>query len=502
MFQSVFTFLFKYQPLVFEQGKFVFGASRTMWLVAAVATAVGVYALWTYRGLAAASSRARSLLLATRVALLALGVFALLRPMLLLKVAVPQQNYVGVLVDDSRSMQIQDFDGKPRSEFARDQLGRVDAPLLTELGKRFNIRMYRFSESAERLQSSADLTFQGTGTHLGDAVDRARDELSGLPVAGIVLVSDGADNSTETLDESIAGLRSQAMPVFSVGVGREQLTRDIQLTRAETPRRVLKGASLVIDVVVTQIGYAGQKVPLVVEDAGRIVSTQEITLPNDGESETVHVRFVASEVGPRVFRFRIPVQNREEVPENNLRDILVDVYDWREKVLYLEGEPRPEAKFIRLAANLDNNLQVVLLQRTADAGVDSPDKYLRLGVDSGEELQNGFPSTREELDTYRSIILGSVEASAFSREQLSMLEDFVDVRGGSLMMIRRRPVLFRRRLGRDAAGRRAARRHRAARGAQRGAVLHRIDRAADARGREQPGDADHRQGGGRRRQVA
>ena len=62
------------------------------------------------------------------------------------------------------------------------------------------------------------------------------------------------------------------MPVFAVGVGKERLTRDVQVTRVETPRRALKGASLVLDVVVTQTGYAGTKVPLIVEDDGRIVS--------------------------------------------------------------------------------------------------------------------------------------------------------------------------------------------------------------------------------------
>ena len=176
--------------------------------------------LWTYRQLAAVRSRDRAVLIGVRIALVAIVLFALLQPMLLLKVAVPQQNFVGVLLDDSRSMQVADHNGGPRSDFINEQLGRADAPLLTELGKRFQLRVFRFSSSAERLQSTGDLTFEGTGTRMGEALDRARDELSGLPVAGLVLVSDGADNSETTLDESIAGLKSQAMPVFAVGVGR------------------------------------------------------------------------------------------------------------------------------------------------------------------------------------------------------------------------------------------------------------------------------------------
>lgn len=434
MFESLFSFLFKYEWLVYQQGQFVLGATRSMWLAAGLAGLASVYALWTYRAVAALPVRDRATLLAVRIALFAVVLFALLRPMLLLKVAVPQQNFVGILLDDSRSMQIGDQDGKPRSDFVLSQLGRSDAPLLTELGKRFQVKVFRFSSAAERLQSTADLTFQGTGTRLGEAFDRARQELSGLPVAGLVLATDGSDNSQQTLDESIAGLKSQAMPVFAIGIGRDRLTRDVQITRVETPRRSLKGASLVLDVVVTQTGLAGTKVPLFVEDDGRVVSSQDITLPGDGESETVKVRLKATESGPRVFKFRIPVQANEEVSQNNQREALIEVYNRREKILFLEGQPRFEPKFIRRATENDDNLQIALLWRTAEATVTVPDKYYRF-VEGPEELQNGFPQTREELFSYRGVILGSVEASAFTPEQQRMLEDFVDVRGGGLLVL-------------------------------------------------------------------
>src|SRR6185295_1164927 len=65
----------------------------------------------------------------------------------------------------------------------------------------------------------------------------------------------------------------------------------------------------------------------------------------------------------------------------------------------------------------------------------APDKYLRLGVDGAEELVAGFPTTREELFKYRGIILGSMEANAFTADQLRMLGEYVDVRGGGLLML-------------------------------------------------------------------
>ena len=50
--------------------------------------------------------------------------------------AVPQRNYVGVLIDDSRSMRIADRNGRTRADFIRDSIAVADAqrsPLAPEL---------------------------------------------------------------------------------------------------------------------------------------------------------------------------------------------------------------------------------------------------------------------------------------------------------------------------------------------------------------------------------
>ncbi len=192
---------------------------------------------------------------------------------------------------------------------------------------------------------------------------------------------------------------------------------------------MLKGSSLVVDVVVSQTGYGGRTVPLNVEDQGRIVTTEQITLPPDGQSLTARVHFTANEAGARLFRFRVPPQDGEEVTQNNTRDMLLEVRDRREKVLYFEGEPRAEAKFVHQAVENDKNLQVAMLIRTAE------NKYYRREISSADELATGFPKTREELFAYRGLILGSVEAAAFTPEQLRMISDFVNKRGGGLLML-------------------------------------------------------------------
>jgi uncharacterized membrane protein len=353
----------------------------------------------------------------------------LFRPVLVVKAAVPQQNFLAVLLDDSRSMKIADHEGGARAEFVRREFGAPDRGALKALSDKFMVRTFRFSAAASRVDAEDDLTFNGGQTRLGVALEGARQELAGLPLAGLVVVTDGADTAEDALGTSLLALKSQGVPVFTVGVGRETLPRDIQIGRVSTPRFALKGTTLMIDVLINQTGFAGKTIALDVEDEGRIVGSQQVALPTDGSAATARVRFTVAEAGPRVFRFRVAPQEGELVVENNAREAMIDVRDRREKILYFQGEPRFDVRFIRQAVHEDKNLQLVLLQRNAD------NKYYRANVDGGDELPGGFPKTREELFAYRAIILGSIEAGAFTGDQLQMIADFVDRRGGGLMML-------------------------------------------------------------------
>ena len=430
MFESLFELLFKYRPLVFRQGDFVLSSSWPFAVLALAVAAAAAVTLLTYaRARGKSQAFDRWVLSALRLAALAVLFFCLFRPVLVLSSVVPQQNFLGVLIDDSRSMEIADRDDTPRSAFVGQHFATEESPLHAALADRFALRFFRFSSSTARLDTVADLSFDGTRTDLGQPLDRAREELTGVPLSGLVVISDGADNSGATLSESLRALAADAVPVYTVGLGREEFARDIQLSRVETPRSVLKGTSMVVDVVVAQVGYDGARVTLQVEDEGRIVNTEEVQFPNNGEPATVRVRFTVSEAGPRIFRFRVPPQPGEMVTQNNTRDVLVVVEDRKEKILYFEGEPRFEVKFIRRAVADDENLQVVVLQRTAE------NKFLRIQVEDADDLLGGFPKTREELFQYSGLILGSVEASYFTPDQLRMIADFVNQRGGGFMML-------------------------------------------------------------------
>ena len=169
---------------------------------------------------------------------------------------------------------------------------------------------------------------------------------------------------------------------------------------------------------------------MTVEANGRIVATEEVTLPRRGD--------IAAYAPPRAAdarrNYRLTVRARpisgEIVTENNAYATVLEVRPGPARMLYVEGEPRPEFAFLRRAVADDSSLQVVGLMRSAER------KFLRLGGEGQPRAASAdSPSRREELFKYRAIILGSVESSFFTGDQLRMLAEFVSQRGGSLLAL-------------------------------------------------------------------
>src|SRR6185436_19759842 len=122
--EGIFQFLFKYRPTEFAKGNFAFGAPYSVFILLIVVAAVALAAVMSYSGVRGKSTaRDRWVLGGLRVAALGVVLACLFRPMLLLSSAVPQRNYVGVLIDDSRSMRIADRDGKARSDWVQHAFG-------------------------------------------------------------------------------------------------------------------------------------------------------------------------------------------------------------------------------------------------------------------------------------------------------------------------------------------------------------------------------------------
>src|SRR6266545_247724 len=363
--ETIFEFLFKYRPFLFEKGKVVFQTfwpGYVTWILAAGAVALSYY---LYRRTSTVlPSTWRFALMALRCLSLLVLLFVFLQPVLVLHTVIPQKSFVAIAYDISKSMEIRDgAEGQSRLDIEKHLLRPVGNPVLDELGKKFKVRNFRFSNSADRASGFEDLPRHGNVTNLERTLTQIVAELGNAPISGIVLITDGADNRSANLAATMAQLRARNIPVYAVGIGSPDFSRDTEVVRVSTPKKVLKDTMVEADVAVRATGYAGRRAKLVVKEKQRQIQSQEITLGSDGEVRTYKVSFSSESAGPKIFDFKVEPFQNEVISENNDQDVLVRVEDEHPQILYCEGEPRWLHGFLRRAVQEDKNLQLLTLLR-------------------------------------------------------------------------------------------------------------------------------------------
>ncbi len=434
--EAVFAFLFKFPPYLYRRGELALAPAFPPGVLIAAGAAAFLVLLLALRGVRTPTPlRDRLILGGLRVVVYLILAGCLLRPVLLLSRAVPQRNVLGILLDDSRSMRLADQGGATRLDAVRRVFGDSAGSLSGRLADHFILRYFRFAADAGPIARAAALRGAGTRTDLASALEAARQELAGVPLAGLVLVTDGADNAGADLTPPLLALAARQIPVYTVGVGQERFARDLAIERVVLPGSALAGAGVLAEVMLRVRGLGGKRVTLTAEDEGRIVVQREVSLPESGDVVWTRLRLPPLPQGARRLTFRVTPLPGEAVNENNEQSTVLRVRPGPERILYLEGEPRPEFAFVRRAVAGDSALQLVALLRSAKG------KFLRLGVGDSLELAGGFPARREDLFRYRALVLGSVEASFFTADQLRMISDFVSRRGGGLIALGGRAAL-------------------------------------------------------------
>ena len=421
------------EPTIFnalEEGTFSFALGISPWLfgLAVLAIFIGVWLTYlkTTRPI---SPPWKAFFVGTRGSVLVLLLFCLLRPVITTIQTSPQETYLGILIDDSQSMSIADL---PGGQSRRDGVEEVlfDGGLVEELSDSFQIRTFRFDKGTQRIAGAGDLLQAGTASSIDQALNYVNDQLSGLRLGGLLLVSDGADNSGAA-DPVVTAqdFGARQVPIFTIGVGKESIPEDIGIVDVSSVETVLEGSVFTVQAGIIHQGFEGQEVEISVRDGEEVVASEIVTL---GVSEVT--RRYELEITPErpeliVYDLQVELQPGEIIEENNSYSFLVDNSEKSAlDVLYVEGHPRNEYKFIRRALEGDESIRLATYLQTG------PEKYYRQGIESSTELSSGFPSTKEELYRYEAIILGDIEENFFNADELQMIEDFVAERGGGFLM--------------------------------------------------------------------
>jgi uncharacterized membrane protein len=426
----MFELFFKYPSAVFSKGTFVLIGGWPVWLllIAIVVAAVGLGMLIRKRstGSVRMAGIRSAMVWLLQTALAAVLLLMLWHPALSVATLRPQQNIVAVVVDDSSSMAIDDAGSGSRRGAA---LKVLNSGLLDALQKRFQVRLYRLSDQLERIQKLEQLNSFGQSTHIGESLKQVLADASSLPIGAVVLLSDGADNSGGIDLETISEIRRQRIPIHTIGFGREKMARDIEIADVQVPQRALPDSRLSAQVSFHQNGYSGQSAKITLRDGQKLLASKQVTLKADGVEQTEPVLFGAGTAGVKTIDISIDPLPNEENAKNNHVTRLVNVDQRKPRILYMEGEPRWEFKFLRRAVEDDRNINLVTILRTTQ------NKIYRQGVKDENELKDGFPTKVEELFGFEGLIIGSSEAAYFTASQQQLIRDFVDRRGGGLLFL-------------------------------------------------------------------
>nr|MDQ3070674.1 glutamine amidotransferase [Acidobacteriota bacterium] len=359
---------------------------------------------------------------ALRAASLIALLILLLKPVWLTPLP-PGGTAVAVLVDASRSMSIDDT-GETRLARAR---ALVSDRIRPALGSDFDVSVFTFGGSVSDAPLAEAAAIE-RHSDLRGAVAEIRNRYRDRRLAGIVLLSDGAD--TGGLVASSAG----GPPVFAaaVGAGEPQLDREVVSVSVDDEAQLQSLMDLTI-----AVAARGTFDPFTVRvlENGRAVHSQRVTPSRAGGPIRLVVPVAPPREQPAVYIVDVEQHADERVTTNNRRSVLVRPAERRRTVLLVEGAPGFEHSFLKRALGGDPALEVDAVVRKGQNEAGEQTFYVQATSDRAPALGAGLPASAADLFRYDALVLANIEADTLSSAQLEAVEAFVAKRGGGLLVL-------------------------------------------------------------------
>jgi hypothetical protein len=472
-----------------------FRGSIQVMLVLLLFGLLAVLAWWLYRKSPQTLPRSRQMLLtALRVAFLALLLAILLRPVLAFTVEGSVRRLLVLLVDDTASMQIKDprltpedrkraalalgalnpaqglkqplpssaasaFETVARADLLKGVLKNPKLNLLTRLEKDYDLLPFtvgqNLAELPRRLTTNAPpktapdentiaehypwidrLEPQSPLTALGDGLRDLLTRQRGQPLAGVFVLTDGANNSGSQ-PRDVAGLfRQEGVPLYIYGLGITS-PRDIIVANIFAPDVSFVKDEVPVTVRVRSQGLQGETahVKLLLND--NIVADQEITFGPDGE-QPVTLNFTPQAQGEFNLTASIEPRSDEAVKDNNARTQRLKVIDAKIKVLLVEQAPRWEYRYLQAMLMRDRRIDLKCLLFEGDPAIARGTNTLYL---------EQFPQRKDELFKYDLVVVGDVDPRRLTIQNQENLNELVSKFGGGVIVVAGKkfmPAAYRR----------------------------------------------------------
>lgn len=397
----------------------------------------------------------RNTLICLRILAITVLLFCLLAPVIIEKKDVTPPSHLSILVDTSRSMELEDnYHGKTdlsRMDQVNQMLFDESSSFLQDLKKTYKVHLYRFDSSMHEVSNdTTKLNADGILTDINSAIREIVQTWRGQPNAGIVLISDGGHNSSKMLLEDTVELDT---PIFTIGVGSPLPPKDIQISNVDVSPVTYTGHETVVRITIVQSGYTNESIRVTLQETknNRLVDAVMLQLTKDSEKQAVTLdgkrilvgtqHIVELKLTPEMegnFQFQVNIPNLkgELTDANNVSTFSLKVLKAKLNVLYFEGRPRWEYAFLKRTLERDPDIETefaVLSKKPSPESVLSRnDGYYPQDIPS--QLTR-FPNTLEELSKYDVLVLGDISEEHLTLGQQQAIIDFVEESGKAVIFL-------------------------------------------------------------------
>ena len=371
-------------------------------------TVAAFLAIWVYtRTVPSLHNPKRIALTALRFSSLLTILFLLFRPILQNIVQTERPPVMAVLIDDSQSLTLHTTqDGEPAQGV--DSLG---APRLMDQvldafpdeGIPGDLEFYRFSSSTLPISSTPpnpdSIPYIGERTNIAQALDFVRNDLDDQNLKGVLILSDGQFNTGRN---PLYVAERYPVPIYTVVVGDTTRKRDLQIRRITTNDFAYIGDALPVQVTLLSEDYGGERVTVTLFDAGTILQTSTVELPEGISETTVDMEHVPEAAGLQRYTVSVSRLAGEATTRNNTRSVAVRVIENKKRYLLLAAAPDPDVSATMQLLAEDKNVQVdAYVQKTSNTfyneePLDSLDVY-------DAAILIGYPGRNADAATSRRV---------------------------------------------------------------------------------------------------
>lgn len=386
------------------------------------------------------------LLLVLRLAVVGVLVFTMLRPSLQIVEPDSRPRVFAILMDRTRSMDTRDAaGGKSRRAALVATIGKYRES-LERIDKKAEVRFYDFDRDLLALDLESGqlpgLESPGEQTAMGVVLERLLVESRNQPIAGAILLGDGAQRAVAPFDldpRRVARmLGDQGLPVHTITFGASETgdsSLDVAIEDLLVDRVVFEKKAVIVRARVRLKGAAGRdvRVGLLVEDrsgkkvgesgvmvqppaTGRTTPTRRVTTTKNEDVRQVELSFVPTQPGEFKLAVEVEPLEGELRRANNSRRSLITVRRGGIRVAYID-----RARF---------EIRSVLLLRGSEK-IQLEAHLVRSGKFANRTRLDPELFTRGRHDVF---ILGDVPARVFGPDHLASLAARVREGAGLLMM--------------------------------------------------------------------